>query len=217
MIQSAIHQSVRVPAGKIFLPGEIDLPPFATSVVLFSHGSGSSRLSPRNQFVARYLRKNGIGTFLFDLLTPEEDQQETRFDIELLTNRLLAATDWVLDQPFLEELNIGYFGASTGAASALNAAARLGERVYAVVSRGGRPDLALPSLPEVKASTLLIVGSRDPQVLELNRLAFARLHGQKELIIVPGASHLFEEDNKLEEVARHASKWFSKYMIEAVV
>jgi pimeloyl-ACP methyl ester carboxylesterase len=217
MIAAAVNKSVHVPVGNIELPGEINLPEHAPAFVIFSHGSGSSRFSPRNQFIAGALREKGIGTFLFDLLTKEEDQLPARFNIELLTSRLLGVTAWALEQAFSKDLTVGYFGASTGAAAALTAAAQIGERVQAVVSRGGRPDLALPYLPEVKAATLLIVGDRDEQVLEWNEGAYMRLHDPKELVIIPGAGHLFEEPGKLAEVAEHASEWFSRHLLEAVV
>lgn len=217
MIQ-AFNETVQVPIGNaIALPGEVNLPEHATSLVIFSHGSGSSRFSPRNQFVARLLREKGIGTFLLDLLTREEDRVSARFDIDLLTSRLLAATDWALNQPFAKDLPVGYFGASTGASSALMAAAAMGEQVRAVVSRGGRPDLALSSLSDVKAATLLIVGSLDEDVLKLNEVAYSHLREPKDLVIIPGAGHLFEEPGKLEEVAVRAAQWFSSHLIEAVV
>jgi putative phosphoribosyl transferase len=211
MIETHVHEEISIPAGQFNLPGELEIPQNSSSLVLFSHGSGSSRLSPRNQLVARKLRENGIGTFLFDLLAIEEDRVEARFDIALLTKRLLFISHWLLNQPYTKEMNLAYFGASTGAASAMNAAAKMGSGVKAVVSRGGRPDLAMASLPEVKAATLLIVGSLDYEVIELNQQAFEKLNDPKELIIIPGASHLFEEPGKLEEVAGHASKWFSRW------
>jgi dienelactone hydrolase len=211
-----LHDSaaVEIAAGKVTLPGELALPKQATGVVLFAHGSGSSRLSPRNAYVARTLREAGIGTLLFDLLTPAEDRRyETRFDIELLTVRLLAATDWVKREPAAAKLSIGYFGASTGAAAALAAAAQLSTRVSAVVSRGGRPDLAgADALPRVRAPTLLIVGGRDTEVIALNRQAYAQLGCEKALQIVPGATHLFEESGTLEQVAAHACDWFRRWL-----
>lgn len=212
MVSTAIYEEIKIPGGHFSLPGELEIPQNSSSLVLFSHGSGSSRLSPRNQSVAKNLRKNGIGTFLFDLLAPEEDSVRTRFDIGLLTERLLFVTNWILKQRYSKGLNIGFFGASTGAASALNAAAKLGQKLQAVVSRGGRPDLAMSLLPEVKAATLLIVGSLDHQVLELNQQAFVNLNKPKKLVVIPGAGHLFEEPGKLEEVADQAAKWFSKYL-----
>jgi pimeloyl-ACP methyl ester carboxylesterase len=186
--------------------------------VLFAHGSGSSRHSPRNQYVAGVLRKAGLGTLLFDLLTAEEEQAEMatrhlRFDIPLLAERLVAATEWVRDRGTTRDINVGYFGASTGAAAALVAAARLGESVSAVVSRGGRPDLAGAALERVQAATLLVVGGDDHPVIPLNEEAYARLPGQKALRIVPRASHLFEEPGTLEIVAQMASEWFVEHFV----
>ncbi len=193
--------------------GDLGLPPQPCGLVLFAHGSGSSRLSARNRFVATALRREGLATLLFDLLTEDEDRvYETRFDIGLLTRRLLGATDWVRGESTLRGLALGYFGASTGAAAALEAAAALGPGVRAVVSRGGRPDLALESLPRVTAPTLLIVGGRDDVVIGMNEQAYARLRGVRELKIVPGATHLFEEPGMLEEVARLAGRWFTQYL-----
>lgn len=216
MAETAILEELSVPAGRLNLPGEFEMPKNAASLVIFSHGSGSSRLSPRNQYVARSLREKGISTFLFDLLAEEEDKVSSRFDIDLLTNRLVDATIWILAQPFARGLVPGYFGASTGAASALNAAARLGSKIRAVVSRGGRPDLAMPMLPQVKAATLLVVGSLDHDVLQLNKVAFDELDTTKEFRIVSGAGHLFEEPGKLEEVSQYAADWFSSYLVETV-
>jgi dienelactone hydrolase len=180
--------------------------------VLFAHGSGSSRFSPRNNFVARVLRQANIGTLLMDLLTEaEEAVYETRFDIDLLTSRLLQATRWLHEQPNTQHLAIGYFGASTGAAAALKAAAALVTSIGAVVSRGGRPDLAEEALSRVQAPTLLIVGGNDDVVLQLNRHALAQLQGPKQLVVIPGATHLFEEPGALEEVARLATQWFEQY------
>ncbi|MHB9106593.1 MAG: dienelactone hydrolase family protein [Armatimonadota bacterium] len=195
------------------LPGTLGIPPGARGVVLFSHGSGSSRLSPRNTFVASVLRAGGIGTLLFDLLTPEEDQiYETRFDIDLLTERLMLVTGWLRGQQAARELNIGYFGASTGSASALRAAAELGPMVRAVVSRGGRPDLAMESLSRVQAAVLLIVGGSDTVVIGMNQEAFTHITAPKQLEIIPGATHLFEEPGALEEVARLATQWFQQHL-----
>jgi putative phosphoribosyl transferase len=203
---------VRVPIGTIHLEGNLTLPAHAAAVVLFAHGSGSSRHSPRNTFVARQLQQAGLGTLLLDLLTAREDESyATRFDIGLLTDRLVAATGWLRQQPATKRLAVGYFGASTGAAAALDAAARLGDAVGAVVSRGGRPDLAT-SLEDVKAPTLLIVGSFDPEVLVLNRQAFDHLTCPRELTVIPGATHLFEEPGTLEEVARLAASWFARHL-----
>ena len=180
--------------------------------MLFAHGSGSTRHSPRNRLVAQTIVDAGIGTLLFDLLTPDEDQ--ARFDIGLLASRLEQTTLWLKGRPEARALRIGYFGASTGAAAALVAAASLGEPVDAVVSRGGRPDLAGPALPKVMAPTLLIVGSLDPQVISLNENAYAQLRCTKAFQIVPGATHLFEEAGTLERVAELAVEWFRQFLVE---
>lgn len=214
MVSTAVYEEIRVQGENFILPGELEIPEGSASLVLFSHGSGSSRLSPRNQFVAKKLRSNGIGTFLFDLLSSGEDSFKARFDIPLLTERLEFVTDWIIRQRYSKGLNMGYFGASTGAASALNAAVKLGGRIKAVVSRGGRPDLAMPRLPEVHAATLLLVGGLDTDVLQLNRQAFEKLTGPKDIKVIAGASHLFEEPGKLEEVAALASDWFIRYLEE---
>lgn len=203
---------VTIPVGEVDLEGMLVVPQEAMGIVVFSHGSGSSRLSPRNNFVASVLRESGIGILLFDLLTEEEDSlYPTRFNIPLLTERLQKATVWLQEQPQVKDLQLGYFGASTGAASALEAAAEFGEDIAAVVSRGGRPDLAMDSLPRVVSPTLLIVGGKDDAVIEMNEQAYRALSCEKKLEIVPGATHLFEEEGALEEVARLASEWFSKY------
>ena len=196
------------------LNGELVLPSTARSVVLFAHGSGSSRLSPRNQFVAQILQQHGIGTLLFDLLTHDEDQQYSmRFDIDLLTQRLLAATMWLQTWEDTQTLPHGYFGASTGAAAALQAAAKMGAHIFAVVSRGGRPDLTgEAALSTVTAPTLLIVGGADYGVIELNQQAFAALQCKKELTLIPGATHLFEEPGTLEQAAQYAADWFLKHL-----
>jgi putative phosphoribosyl transferase len=204
---------VKIPTEGATLDGTLTLPHGASLLVLFAHGSGSSRFSPRNQFVARHLNENGIGTLLFDLLTSQEEAMDARtgrlrFDIELLARRLGDATDWVLQEEGLNEMSIGYFGASTGGGAALVAAAGRPEEIVAVVSRGGRPDLANGALPQVKAPTLLIVGGQDDVVIELNEDARERMTCEVRLEIVPGASHLFEEEGALEEVARLASDWF---------
>lgn len=207
------NQLVTIPADQVSLEGELVIPQGAKGIVLFAHGSGSSRHSPRNQYVARSLQKEGIGTLLFDLLSVEEDAHyETRFDIDLLTLRLLEGTEWLEKHPEIKDLSLGFFGASTGAAAALRAAAKLGNRISAVVSRGGRPDLAMEVLPEVVSPTLLIVGGNDEIVIDLNQQAFERLGSTKDLQIVPGATHLFEEPGKLEAVARLAQEWFEKYL-----
>jgi putative phosphoribosyl transferase len=204
---------VQIPCDSVLLEGALAIPQHAQGLVVFAHGSGSSRFSPRNNFVAQVLRRAGIGTLLMDLLTePEDAIYETRFDIHLLTDRLLLATRWLHKQADTQHLVIGYFGASTGAAAALKAAAVLGSSIGAVVSRGGRPDLAEEALTHVQSPTLLIVGGNDKAVLHLNREAFAKLPGEKELVIVPGATHLFEEPGALEEVAREAAQWFARYL-----
>lgn len=193
--------------------GILGLPEQPVGLVVFAHGSGSSRLSPRNNFVARVLREAGLATLLFDLLTEEEDRvYETRFDIDLLAHRLVQSSEWIGQQAAIADLPRGYFGASTGAGAALKAAARQGDLIRAVVSRGGRPDLAGGDLPAVRAPTLLIVGGHDPQVIELNREAQAAMKATCELEIVPGATHLFEEPGTLEEAARLASDWFSRWL-----
>ncbi|MBX9872965.1 MAG: alpha/beta hydrolase [Burkholderiaceae bacterium] len=205
---------LRIPADDVHIEGLLELPGDARGVVLFAHGSGSSRHSPRNAHVARVLHAQGTGTLLLDLLTLVEDlDYHTRFDITLLTHRLLIATAYVmLHTPASRHLPIAYFGASTGAAAALQAAAALGDKVQAVVSRGGRADLAgTHELAKVTAPTLLLVGGADTEVLALNREAYARLRCEKELIVVPGASHLFEEAGALDEVARQAADWFSRH------
>lgn len=206
--------TVKIPAGSVELSGELVLPSSASGVVLFAHGSGSSRFSPRNTFVANVLQQQGIGTLLFDLLTRAEDQDYAmRFDIDLLTRRLLDATAWLQAKPETKALHIGYFGASTGAAAALQAAAEMGNDIAAVVSRGGRPDLAGEiALSQVTAPALLIVGSADYGVIELNKQAFALMKCKKELVLVPGATHLFEEAGTLEQAAQHAANWFLKYL-----
>lgn len=189
------------------------VPETAPGIVLFAHGSGSSRHSPRNNFVARVLREANLGTLLMDLLTRDEDANyETRFDIALLTRRLEAATEWLMRQRESAGRKLGFFGASTGAAAALRAAASLSERINAVVSRGGRPDLALDTLKRVKAPTLLIVGGLDDVVMELNKKAYEELKCEKDFVLVPGATHLFEEPGTLDEVARLASMWFRRQL-----
>lgn len=215
-----LHRSARIPADDVWLSGDLDIPTGAPGVVLFAHGSGSSRHSPRNQYVARIIRESGIGTLLFDLLTREEEAEdavtaELRFDIGLLARRLENATAWIAAQPELSQLAIGYFGASTGGGAALVAAANLDGQIAAVVSRGGRPDLAGDSLPQVRSPTLLIVGGRDDVVIGLNEEALARLRCEKALKIVPGATHLFEEPGTLEQVARLSADWFRRHMLPA--
>jgi len=207
-----------IPLKEVTLEGELNLPPDASSLVLFAHGSGSSRKSPRNQFVARTLRRKGkTGTLLFDLLTAEEEQAEVhtrhlRFNIALLAERLMAVTRWALDHVATRDLNVGYFGSSTGAAAALVAAAELRQTVGAVVSRGGRADLAGDALTHVAAPTLLIVGGNDKPVITLNEEAYYLLRCERALLIVPGASHLFEEPGTIERVAEMAAEWFDGHL-----
>lgn len=210
-------QDVEIPAGQARLAGRLDRPEQSAGVVVFAHGSGSSRLSPRNQRVAAHLRRYGFATLLFDLLTPEEEildweSRAYRFNIDLLAERLVQATDWLGHFEAASGLPIGYFGASTGAAAALIAATRRPERVAAVVSRGGRPDLAMEALADVRAPTLLIVGGLDTEVIRLNRKAEAMLPGRCELAIVPGATHLFEEGDTLDQAADLAARWFARYV-----
>ena len=213
MMSNPTEYLVSIPVDSITLEGALSIPTQAEGIVLFAHGSGSSRHSPRNIFVARGLQSVRLGTLLIDLLTKEEDETyRTRFDIELLTHRLAVATTWLMHHPQTKGLRIGYFGASTGAAAALSAAAALGQPIGAVVSRGGRPDLAWSSLSRVQAPTLLIVGGDDFPVIDLNRQAYDQLKSEKELAIIPGATHLFEEPGALEEVARLAAQWFKRYL-----
>jgi putative phosphoribosyl transferase len=217
-ITTDVEQPVRVDTGQVALDGTLGVPEGATGVVLFAHGSGSGRHSPRNRFVAERLRAAGLATLLIDLLTEQEEAVDVytahlRFDISLLAERLVGATDWLTREPLTAGLSVGYFGASTGAAAALVAAAQRPDRVGAVVSRGGRPDLAGPMLFHVRAPTMLIVGGDDEPVIGLNEQALERLGArEKRLVIVPGASHLFEEPGALEEVARLAADWFTRYL-----
>jgi dienelactone hydrolase len=213
------ERSVRIATESIILEGDLALPAAACGAVLFAHGSGSSRFSPRNRYVARLLNATGLATLLIDLLTRNEEEVDRvsghlRFDVELLATRLVTASDWLAIQPATRALRVGYFGASTGAAAALLAAAELPDLAGAIVSRGGRPDLAGRALASVTAPTLLIVGGRDAPVIELNRLALAQLGGEKELAIVPGATHLFEEPGALDEVARLACGWFKRHLTQ---
>lgn len=214
---SAEERLVEVSAGTVTLHGNLAVPEAARGIVLFAHGSGSSRFSPRNRFVARALQHAGLATLLIDLLTSDEEAidlrtMKLRFDIDLLADRVVGATNWLLRHPETRDLRIGYFGASTGAAAALLAAAEHPEPVAAIVSRGGRPDLVDRALPRVRAPTLLIVGERDPVVLELNRRALALLRVEKRLEVVPGATHLFEEPGALEKVAQLAADWFTQHL-----
>jgi dienelactone hydrolase len=209
---------VSIPVGRHTIEGDLILPENAKSAVIFAHGSGSSRHSPRNKYVAEVLNRAGFATLLIDLLTPEEElvdirTAEHRFNIDLLADRLIAATDWSEKDPRLSSLAIGYFGASTGAAAALVAAAKRPEHIRAVVSRGGRPDLAHDHLEKVTAPTLLIVGEFDRDVIEMNRTAARAMRAPHEIKIVPGATHLFEEEGALEEVAALAREWFEKNLI----
>jgi putative phosphoribosyl transferase len=208
---------VRVPAGRVVLIGDLTVPADARGIVLFAHGSGSSRFSPRNRYVARSLVERKLATLLTDLLTPNEEQEDARtgrlrFDIPLLATRLIAATDWLGNQPLVADLPAGYFGASTGGGAALLAAVERPRVVRTVVSRGGRPDLAGEALRLVQAPTLLIVGGRDATVLALNQQALREIPAEKRLEIVPGATHLFEEPGALEEVARLAGDWFERHL-----
>jgi putative phosphoribosyl transferase len=208
------EKEVVILADFVRLKGILGMPPEATGVVAFAHGSGSGRLSPRNNFVARVLQGAGLATLLVDLLEESESfDQKKVFDIHLLTDRLLACTHWLRQQPETKGLSIGYFGASTGAAAALQAAAKEPEGVAATVSRGGRPDLAMNYLPQVHSPTLLIVGGEDTSVIPLNEAAYRKLSCPKELVIVPGASHLFEEPGTLDKVAQLAREWFTKHLL----
>jgi putative phosphoribosyl transferase len=211
------QRDVRLPAGETALHGTLHIPEDAYGIVVFAHGSGSSRFSPRNQYVARVIRDAGLGTLLFDLLTPEEETvdlrtRQLRFDIHLLATRLVDAATWIARTDEVRHLCIGYFGASTGGGAALVAAARLKHTIGAVVSRGGRPDLAGAALPHVVSPTLLIVGGRDTAVIQLNEAAYAQLRCKKALKIVPGATHLFEEPGTLEDVAQLAAQWFQQHL-----
>jgi putative phosphoribosyl transferase len=206
-------RDVGIPSDRGNLNGILRVPSGAGGVVVFAHGSGSGRLSPRNQYVADVLQQGGLATLLIDLLLEDEaDDREKVFDIELLAERLQKAADWLRQEPETSQLRLGYFGASTGAGAALVAAARQPETVAAVVSRGGRPDLAGSALPDVRAPTLLIVGGHDEVVLDLNEQALRLLRCPKELVVVPGATHLFEEPGTLEEVARLAKNWFQRHL-----
>ena len=217
MTEFQYTEEVEIPFGNISLTGDLIIPTGADSIILFAHGSGSSRHSSRNRFVARVLQDAGFATLLFDLLTRKEDEDYAkRFQIDLLTERLIGATSWIENRPEFD-LNIGYFGASTGAAATLEAAARLGDVIGAVVSRGGRPDLAIFNLPLVKSPTSLIVGGLDHQVIELNQKAYKALDVEKELVIIEGATHLFEEPGTLEQVADHAAKWFRRHLKHVAV
>ena len=215
----SIEREIKISAGRTSLQGTLALPERASGLVLFAHGSGSSRHSPRNCYVAQVLQQHAIGTLLFDLLSFDEESideitSELRFHIPFLAQRLVQATEWVMRRPDLSRVKAGYFGASTGAAAALVAAAELPNRIGAIVSRGGRPDLAAEALGSVRAPTLMIVGGNDEPVIEMNQKALARLRCEKKLVIIPGATHLFEEPGTLEEVARLAAEWFKEHLAD---
>jgi putative phosphoribosyl transferase len=214
---TATSEDIALPIDDITLEADLTIPDGATGIVVFAHGSGSSRHSPRNRQVATVLQESGLATLLMDLLTVEEERidevtRHLRFDLDLLAERLVATTDWLAEQPSTAGLRLGFFGASTGAGAALIAAAQRPERVAAVVSRGGRPDLAGKALPLVQAPTLLIVGGKDYEVIELNREAAGLLQAPHELVIVPGATHLFSEPGTLEQVAHLAADWFVRHL-----
>lgn len=215
-MSQAFEKLVHVTADSVRIEGLLELPEHARGIVIFAHGSGSSRHSPRNNYVARILHSSGIGTLLLDLLTQDEDMDyKARFDIPLLTRRLLAATHWLQTEQQTRHLPIAYFGASTGAAAALQAAAVLGNKISAVVSRGGRPDLAgADDLSMVVSPTLLLIGGLDDIVIELNQEAYSQMHCTKHITIIPNATHLFEEPGALETVASLASDWFKQYMMK---
>jgi dienelactone hydrolase len=218
--QSPNEREVQIPAANATVGGTLTIPADAQGIVLFAHGSGSSRFSPRNRYVAEELNHVGLATLLIDLLTAQEEAvdlrtREHRFDIPLLATRLVGATDWIAEQPELRDLPLGFFGASTGAAAALVAAASRPDRVSAVVARGGRPDLAGATLPNVRCPTLLIVGGNDTPVIGMNRDAMSQMTAQVVLEIVPGATHLFVESGALERVAELAAGWFTRYVASA--
>ena len=213
MLVKEKNNTISIPLKHLTLKANLYIPENAKGMVIFSHGSGSSRLSPRNNYVANILNQKGLATLLLDLLTETEDEiYETRFNIDLLTERLIATTKWVQIQKETEGISLSYFGASTGAASALRAAAFFKHDIKAIVSRGGRPDLAIDEIPEVNAPTLFIVGGKDSAVLELNIQAYAKMECEKKFEIIPGASHLFEEQGKLEKVAELSASWFKKWL-----
>lgn len=214
---TSTERLIHIDAGDAVLEGALGMVEGAVGLVVFAHGSGSSRHSPRNNHVARVLREAGLSTLLIDLLTRDEDiDYDTRFNIGLLSERLVAATYWVGDEEETRGMKIGYFGASTGAAAAITASVSMKDSVSAVVSRGGRPDLALSFLPEVTAPTLLIVGAKDDVVVEFNKKAYGLLRSEKDLVIIPGATHLFEEPGTLDLVARHAASWFARHLGSSV-
>jgi putative phosphoribosyl transferase len=210
------EQPVTVSSEAISRSGFLGVPAQSKGIVLFAHGSGSGRLSPRNRFVAQHLQQGGIGTLLIDLLTREEEEDRRNvFDIDLLADRVLMASAWLREHTGTNRLPLGYFGASTGAGAALQAAARASFRIGAIVSRGGRPDLAERFLPQVTAPTLLLIGGEDQPVIEMNRHAYRLLRCSKQLTIIPGATHLFEEPGTLEQVAEHALKWFQQHLVHS--
>jgi len=211
------ESSIKIPVPGAVLNGDLTIPGGAQAIILFAHGSGSGRKSPRNRYVAGVLQKSGFATLLLDLLTPEEEEEDMltggyRFNINLLSRRLMIAANFIKKNAKTKKMNIGYFGASTGAAAALVAAAEDPDIVYAITSRGGRPDMAEDALFKVKAPTLLIVGGEDYEVIEINKYALKRLKSEKKLMIVPGATHLFEEPGALEEVSRLAADWFAEHI-----
>ena len=208
------NQAVEIPVGQIVLEGILNVPKDALGIVIFVHGSGSSRFSPRNSFVAEYLQENGFATLLFDLLTVKEDEiYENRFDIDLISERLKIVTEWITKQPATNKLKTGYFGASTGSAAAIKVSVDLENKISAIVSRGGRPDLAATEVSDLNTPTLLIVGGNDRIVIELNSMVFDKIRTDKKMEIISGATHLFEEPGALEEVARLAAEWFKKYLV----
>jgi dienelactone hydrolase len=215
--QVYVDQAVEIPVAQVRLEGDLSVPEKAEGLVLFAHGSGSSRFSPRNRFVARFLNEAGLATLLVDLLTVQEEAldevtRQLRFDIDLLVQRLVGITDWLAENPATRTLKLGYFGASTGAAAAMIGAAERPDQVKAIVGRGGRPDLAGSALRRIKAPTLLIVGGHDQSIMALNEQAFEELRAEKKLGIISGATHLFEEPGALEQVARLARQWFERYL-----
>lgn len=213
-MQLHLETLIDIPPQNVVLKGDLTIPAGATAIVIFAHGSGSSRLSPRNTAVAKHLNDNKFATLLFDLLTEAEDlDYDNRFDIDLLADRLARVTEWVKRNGKISGLPLGYFGASTGAAAALKAAAALSGSVQAIVSRGGRPDMAGDQLPNVTAPTLLIVGGDDTEVLTLNELAYDKLTCEKRLEVVPGATHLFEEPGTMDEVIELATEWFDQHLV----
>lgn len=213
MKQEKIEKNIVIPVGNLELPGILMLPANTKQLVIFTHGSGSGRFSPRNMYVAKVLHEANIGTLLFDLLTEEEDEiYQNRFDIDLIAGRLIQVTEWLAQYTETKNLAFGYFGASTGAAAALEASVKTHIPIKAIVSRGGRPDLAINALEKVTSPTLLIVGGNDTDVILLNRKAYDKLSCIKQIKIIPGATHLFEESGTLEEAAKLAASWFKKWL-----